>query len=99
MNGVNIDKLDMLISKNNMYLNSYNSNSRRLISAINDLKSCYSGNSLQYLFSEPMNEVKNIKTISNVIENYSDILSGIKKSYQRQDQNLKAQINHMNSKL
>ena len=99
MTGVNVDNLDMLIKKNNLYLNSYNSNSRRLVSAINDLNSCYGGSSLEYLFSEPMNEIKNIQTISNVIENYSNILSGVKVSYQQQDLNLKTQVNHMNSKL
>ena len=99
MTGVNVDNLDMLIKKNNLYLNSYNSNSRILVSAINDLNSCYGGSSLEYLFSEPMNEIKNIQTISNVIENYSNILSGVKVSYQQQDLNLKTQVNHMNSKL
>jgi len=99
MTGVNVDNIDILIKKNNLYLNSYNSNSRNLVSAINDLKSCYSGSSLEYLFSEPMNEIKNIETISGIIENYSNILLGVKISYQQQDQNLKTQINHMNSKL
>lgn len=99
MTGVNVDNLDMLIKKNNLYLNSYNSNSRRLISTINDLNSCYSGSSLEYLFSEPMNEIKNIQTIPSIIENYSNILSGVKVSYQQQDLNLKTQVNHMNSKL
>ena len=99
MIGVNIDNLDTLIKKNDLYLQSYNNNSRRLISAINELNSCYSGSSLEYLFTEPMKEIKNIQTISSVIENYSNILTGVKISYQKQDLNLKTQINHMNSKL
>ena len=99
MIGVNVDNLDTLIKKNNIYLNSFNSNYKRLVSAINELNSCYSGSSLEYLFTEPMKEIKNIQTISNVIENYSNILSGVKISYQQQDQTFKAQVNHMNSKL
>lgn len=99
MIGVNVDNLDMLIKKNNLYLNSYSSNSRRLVSAINDLSSCYSGNSLEYLFSEPMNEIKNIQAIPRIIENYSNVLSGVKVSYQQQDSNLRIQVNHINSKL
>ncbi len=99
MIGVNVDNLDMLIKKNNLYLNSFNSNYRRLVSAINELNSCYSGSSLEYLFTGPMKEIKNIETISNVIENYSNILSGVKISYQQQDQAFKAQVNHMNSDL
>lgn len=99
MTGVNVDNLDMLIKKNKLYLNSYNSNSRRLVSAINDLNSCYSGSSLNYLFSEPMNEIKNIQTIPGIIENYSNILIGVKNSYQQQDLHIKTQVNHMNSKI
>lgn len=99
MIGVNVDNLDMLIKKNNLYLNSYNSNSRRLVNSINDLKACYSGSSLECLFKEPTNEIKNIQSISNIIENYCDILHGVKISYQKQDLNLKTQINHINSNL
>lgn len=99
MIGVNIDNLDNLIKKNNSYLESFNSNSNRLVDTINDLKSCYNGNSLEYLFSEPMNEIKNIQTISSIIENYSNVLSGVKLSYQQQDSNLKTQIDRINSKL
>lgn len=99
MIGVNINSLDALIKKNNLYLDSFNDNSNKLINCINELGTCYSGNSLEYLFSEPMDEIKNIKTISNVIESYSITLSGVKASYQKQDLNLKTQINHMNSNL
>lgn len=99
MVGVNVDNINTLIKKNNLYLDSFNSNSKRLVSAINDLKSCYGGSSLEYLFSEPMNEIKNIQTISSVIKNYSNVLSGVKTSYQQQDSNLKTQINRINSKL
>lgn len=97
--GVNINNLDALIKKNNLYLSSFNDNSNKLINCINELRTCYSGNSLEYLFSEPMNEIKNVKTISNVIESYSNALSGVKDSYQKQDLNLKTQLNHMNSNL
>ena len=99
MIGVNIDNLETLIKKNNFYLESYNTNSRRLITAINDLNFCYSGSSLEYLFSEPINEIKNIQTILSIIENYSNILQGVKTSYQQQDQTVKTQINHINSKI
>ena len=97
MIGVNINNLDTLIKKNNLYLSSFNDDSKKLINCINELNACYSGNSLEYLFSEPMNEIKNINTISKVIESYSTTLSGVKDSYQKQDLNLKTQISHMNS--
>ena len=98
MIGINVDNINTLIKKNNLYLNSYNSNSKKLVSAINSLNSCYDGSSLEYLFSEPINEIKNIQNISKVIENYSNILTGVKNSYQQQDQTFKVQLNHINSK-
>lgn len=99
MIGVNVDNLDTLVKKNNMYLNSFNSNSKKLIGIINELKFCYSGSSLEYLFSEPIKEIKNIETISSIIENYSNVLIGVKTSYQKQDELLKTQVNHMKSNL
>lgn len=99
MIGVNLDVLDSLIKKNNNYLNSFNSNSKRLINSINELNNCYSGRDLEYLFYTPVNEIKNIQTISNIIENYSSILYNVKNSYQTQDLNLKNQVNRINSKL
>ena len=99
MNGIDINNLDTIIKKNNLYLSSFNNNSRRLVSAINDLNECYSGSSLEYLFKEPINEIKNIQTISNIIENYSNVLYGVKVSYQRQDQNLKDNASRIISNL
>ena len=99
MIGINVDNLDMLIKKNNLYLNSYNNNSKRLASTINDLNYCYNGSSLNYLFSEPIKEIKELQLISEIIENYSDTLYGVKLSYQQQDQTFKEQLNHMNSNI
>lgn len=99
MMGVNVDKLDMLIKKNNSYLDSYNNNTRRLVDCINELNTCYNGSGLEYLFSEPKNQIKNIQFIPSIVENYSNILFNVKTSYQQQDLNLTTQINHINSKL
>ena len=99
MIGVNIDNLNTLIKKNNFYFNSYNSNSKKLVNSMNELNECYSGNSLNYLFTGPMNEVKNVQTITKIIKNYSDILYGVKISYEKQDEIFKTQISRMNSKL
>lgn len=99
MIGVNLDNIDTLIKKNNIYLNSFNSNKKRLLNSINDLNNCYSGSSLEYLFIELSRNKQNIETISKVIENYSNILSSVKNSYESQDQNLKAQLNRIKSHL
>lgn len=99
MIGVNLDNLETLIKKNNIYLNSFNTNKKRLLNSINDLNNCYEGSSLEFLFMELQKEKNNIETISKVIENYSDILYGVKCSYENQDQNFKIQINRINSNL
>ena len=99
MIGVNIDNIDALIKKNNLYFNSLDSNLKTLQSIINDLDNCYSGNNLSYLFSEPINSIKDIQTIPTIIKSYSDVLTQVKLSYQAQDENIKAQINHLNSNL
>lgn len=97
MIGVNLDAIDNLIKKNNNYLNSFNNDSKKLINFINDFNDCYKGNSVEYLFFMPIKEIKNIRTISKIIENYSNILLGAKNSYQKEDSNLKSQVNHINS--
>lgn len=99
MVGINVDNLNALIKKNNLYLNSYNSNSKKLVGTINELKSCYAGSSLEYLFSEPINEIKNLQSIPGILGNYSNVLAGVKLSYQQQDQKFQTQINRINQNL
>ena len=99
MIGINVDNLDTLIKKNNAYQKSVLSNQKKLINSINDLGTCYAGNSLEFLFNEPKREIKNIESISSTIENYSDILYSVKISYQKQDANLKNQTNRISSNL
>ena len=99
MIGVNIDNLETLRKKNDLYLDSFNNNIKKLISIKNELNSCYSGISLDYLFLEPMSQTENIKTISNLIESYSNVLINVKNGYLAQDVNLKIQTDHINSEL
>ncbi len=99
MIGVNLDNIDALINKNNSYIRSLSSDSNRFLSIINDLKECYTGSGLDYLFGPPINQALNLNSILKLINNYSDILYSVKTSYQRQDFNLKTQVNHLNSNL
>ena len=96
---INVDNLDTLIKKNNIYNKSVLSNQKKLINSINDLSTCYVGNSLEFLFNEPKREIKNIESISNTIESYSDVLYSVKISYQKQDVHLKNQTSHRSSNL
>lgn len=97
MMGVNVDGIDNLIKRSDLYLDSYNSNSAKLLSNLSDLQNCYSGNDLNFLFSEPISETENIKTISGILTNYSSVVSDVKVAYQAQDMNLRVQTNHVDS--
>ena len=99
MIGVNIDNLETLRKKNDLYLDSFNNNSKKLISIKNELNSCYSGISLDYLFLEPIGQIGNLTSISNLIESYSNVLVNVKNGYLAQDINLKTQTNRINSEL
>ena len=99
MIGVNLDALNSLIKKNNLYYQSFNDDSKNLIGLINELDDCYKGESLNFIFNEPKSEIKNIKTIAKVIDNYSDVLTNVKLGYQKQDKAFKSQINHIKSNL
>lgn len=99
MIGVRYEELDMLLKKSEFYLSSIEESQKKLVDSISQIKSCYSGSSIDYLFKEPIKEIINIKTISPTVKNYSDILYGVKISYQKQDSKVSQQLNHIISKL
>ena len=99
MIGINVDNLDSIIKKGNSYLSSVNDKSNKLVNCINDSSNYHGGSSVDYLFDEPVKEIANIQKISRLLESYIDVLSTVKNSYKDQDQNIKIQLNHINSKL
>lgn len=99
MIGINVNNLDTLIKKNNFYLSSVKDSRKKLTTSISSLEDCYDGNSLNYLFSAPIREIENIKAITEVIQSYSDTLTGVKFSYRKQDSIISNQINRINSSL
>ena len=99
MIGVNVDNLNTLIKKNNNNLDSFNQNAKKLISNINELDKYYSGKELEYLFIGLKDQANSLKTISSVLENYSDVLLSVGKSYQQQDLSFKSQIDRIDSQV
>ena len=99
MVGINVDALNTLINKNSFYLNSFDSNLNKLNGLIGDINSCYSGNSLEYLFNPLVLEIQNMKKISDIINGYTNVMSSVKYGYQQQSLNLKEKINHISSNL
>ena len=95
MLGVDVAGIESLVKCDNLYLDSYNSNSARLLSVLYGLQRCYSGNDLDFLFSGPVNENERLKTIEDVLGSYPKALDDVKKSYEAEDVNLKIQVQHM----
>lgn len=99
MTGVNVTNMDKLIIKNNALFDNYSKNSKKVVESIFELDDCYSGKSLNYLFSHISSQVSNLKMISNLIENYSDYLYSIKMGYIKQDQVMTNKVSRINSKM
>lgn len=96
---INFDELDFLLDSGKYDLNMFNSNSIKLMDSIKELNDCYSGNSLSFLFSNPINELKNIGYITEILENYFDVLYKIKHKNEKQEEKLIEQIEHITSNL
>ena len=92
MLGVNVDGIESLIKRENLYLNSYNGNSTRLLSVLSELQRCYSGSDLDFLFADLIDENEEFKTIEDVLNSYPKALDDVKKSYEAEDINLKIQV-------
>ena len=95
MVGVNIDKLDNIISKLEDLADSSSSDFRNINNSLSDLSGCYSGQSLNYIFNFPAKEING----RDVILNYIKTLEAVKQSYIRQDEIFRDQIEHVNSRL
>ena len=92
MSGVNVDGIESLIKRENLYLDSYNSNSTRLLSVLSELQRCYSGSDLDFLFSDLIDENDQFKIIEDVLGSYPKALDDVKKSYEAEDINLRIQV-------
>ena len=97
MIGVNLDNLDKVIKINNLNYDSLDGNFKQLISSMNDLSNCYSGTSINFVFSEPIRQVDNVKKIKSIVKNYSDVLTDVKISYEKQDEQFQALFKNSNS--
>lgn len=99
MIGINVEKLDMLVKKNNFYLDSFKESVKNMNNVLNNLSECYSGKSLSTIFDEIISEKTTLNNSCEIFKNYSDVLNNVKKAYSTQDQSVKTQISNINSKL
>ena len=93
MIGINKDNLGKLIKVNNLNLDSLSKNLDNLVGVLDDLDECFSGSGILFAFSETINQKDNLKKVPQIISNYSDILSSVKISYERQDANFQSLFN------
>ena len=98
MIGINIENLNKLIKINSINSESLNKNLVKLADCLNDLNNCYDGMSIRQLFGETSRQDDNFKRIITVIDNYSEVLSSIKTSYEKQDASFQGLFNQANAK-
>lgn len=99
MIGIDGDILDKIIKINNVNSETLVDNNNRVLDTISSLKECYSGYDLNFVFSEVIEQQKELKKIINIINNYSVVLSNVKISYTNQDSNISNIVNHNNSQF
>lgn len=96
MKGIIDENLDTLIKKNNFNADSLSKNLKILTDSIDELDDCYSGNSINFVFMEVAAQKDNIKKISNMVKNYSEVLSNVKIAYHQQDERFHEVLNNTN---
>lgn len=96
MIGINIEDLNKLIKINNLNCGSLDNNINDILGILNGLDGCYAGKDISFIFSPVTEQKNNIRKITSVVKNYSDILATARTSYQRQDANFQQLINHAN---
>ena len=99
MKGVYLDNLDKLTKINKLNSESVKDNLFDIKRNMDELSNCYSGKNISFVFEELQNQQFNLSKIFEVIENYSDILIEVKKSYINQDLNVNSIINSANSQF
>ena len=99
MIGINIETLNSIMSRTSDSNDNYSYNSKDLSNTIDDLKSCYRGSALNFLFNGAFDSISQLDKIKKVLASYIDILEDVKKSYVKQDEIFKQQLNHISSSL
>ena len=99
MIGINVENLDKLVKINNLNYDSLEDNISNLLSTLDELSECYVGKDINFIFSPLVEQDNNIKKIPAVVKSYSDVLSMVKISYQRQDANFQELLNHSSTKI
>ena len=82
---INEENFDKLIKLNNLNLDDLEFVLKKIILSISSFDECYSGRDLQYIFETILYQRKNLNKISDIVSNYSTILSDVKLSYKNQD--------------
>ena len=92
MSGINLDKTDLIITKDSTYLESITSISKRLKPLISDLSDEYSGSTFNYLSARIKKQITNVDSINSLMKSYLSLLGSVKKSYVVQEQTFAQQI-------
>lgn len=99
MIGVNTDSLNSIIDRTSDGRDSFINNSKKLSNVIDSLESCYNGNYINYLFNNMIERTNDLEKIEKILSNYIEILNEVKKSYIKQNEIFKDQLNHVSSDI
>ena len=97
MIGIDLERLDTVINKNDIYYDSIKHNVNSMVDNINELNSLHSGNDLQFLFQELTEQVRELESIPTVIESYSEVMRNVKAGYLAQNVNLNYKLSRISS--
>lgn len=97
MIGIDIERLDTVIKKNDIFCDSINNNINSMIENINELNSLYLGNDLQFLFQNLTEQVTELGSIPKIVESYSEVMRNVKTGYLAQNVNLNYKLSRISS--
>lgn len=93
MIGIDLEKMDNLLKKNELYYQSIKEDSVELRASITELVDCYGGKTIDSIFFKALSQVNTIKNIDNYLNSYFTLLKSVKNSYILQDARFGQQLN------
>ena len=85
MIGINVENTNSTINKIDSFSLLAVDDTKSMIGCINDLNNNYFGTDIDFLFSDIVNEIEMIKSITSIFNNYSDVLRSVLDAYSSQD--------------
>lgn len=96
MIGVDIERLEMLIKKNDQYLESLKKNIDGMMDALENLSTSCNGSIYNTIINSTLSQADDINKIYSIINSYSETLNCVIFAYQKSDQDISKQLYYKN---